>query len=171
MKKLIALLFVVWAMQLPLFAQGTISFMINFPAFPGGSFGSAELLGSSFTAQTIPWNSPPDYGRILEMAGDGSTTPIFQFSSLFTGTYPPSPVFPGSGGTFYYYFETWNLTPPQTESLLAGHWYMEIVFGSGTLLSQINQVPEPTSAMLFVLGVTIFKVCCRRKPQRCQAHR
>lgn len=158
-------------MQLPLFAQGTISFTINYPAFPGGSFGSAELLGSSFTAQTTPWNFAPDYGRIVEMAEDGSTTPMFQFSSLLAGTYPPSPVFPGSGGTFYYYFETWNLTPPQTENLLAGHWYMEIAFGSSTLLGQINQVPEPTAAALFVLGATIIIDCCRRRLLRCEAHR
>lgn len=68
--------------------------------------------------------------------------------------------------TSYYYSETWNLTPPQAENLLAGHWYMEVAFGSATLTSQITPVPEPTYAVLFVLGAAIVKVCCRRKLQK-----
>lgn len=153
MRRLLGLLFVVCVMQLPLFAQGTIPFTINFPVFPGGPSGSAELVGSSFTAQTTPWNFAPDYGRIFEIAGDGSTTPMFQFSSLLAGTYPPSDFPGGGGGTYYYYFETWNLTSSQTENLLAGHWFMEIAFGPSTLLSRITPVPEPTSATLHILGV------------------
>lgn len=162
-------------MQLPLFGQDSIPFTINFPVFPGGPSGSAELVGSSFTAQTTPWNLAPDSGLIFEMAGDGSTTSMFQFSSFLTGEYPPIPEFPSSGpefpdggGTFYYYYETWNLSPPQAESLLAGHWFMEIAFGSSTLLSQITPVPEPTSAALLTLGAAVVRFCWRRRLRECE---
>jgi hypothetical protein len=53
MKRLVALLFVVWAIQMPLLAQSVFRFSIDFPATPlplaiGVPGGSAELSGSSF---------------------------------------------------------------------------------------------------------------------------
>ncbi len=173
MRRLFGFLFIACAMQLPLLAQSSTQFTINFPLFPGTGFsGEAELSDSSFTAQVFLGALVPDYGRILEIAESGSTAQMFQFSTLQTGTYPPSPVFPGSGGGTYYYFsETWNLTPPNVQNLLAGHWFVEIAFGTDTFSHQITPVPEPTSVALFILGATVARICYRRRLQRCEAYR
>ncbi len=171
MRQIIALLFTCVALQLTAFAQGTIQFTVSFSPFPGSPSGNAELTGSSFTAWAASWPVAPDYGRILQMAEDGSMTPVLQFASVLQEIYPPVPEFPGSGGTLYYFHQTWNVAPPQAENLLAGHWYMEISFGYTTLVSQIAPVPEPTFGALFVLGAAVAKLYCRRKPQRSKAHR
>lgn len=170
MRQIIALLFTC-VLQLTAFAQETIQFTISLSPFPGGMSGNAELAGSSFTARAGSWSVAPDYGRIIQMADDSSTTPVFQFASVLSEIYPPIPEFPGSGATLYYFHETWNVTPPQAESLLAGHWYMEISFGYTALISQIVPVPEPTCAALFVLGAAVVKVCNRRKLQRREKYR
>ena len=171
MKRLVALLFVVGAMQLPLLAQGVFHFSIDFPGTPlppaiGVPGGSAELSGSSFTPWVFLGTSAADYGRIFEMADDSSFAPVFQFTGVLVDSHPPTPGFPGSGGTFYSYFETWDLTSLQAQSLLAGRWYMEMAFGTEAHFAQITPVPEPTSAALFVSGVALVAVSCRRRLQR-----
>jgi hypothetical protein len=116
MKRFLSLLFLACAIQLPLFAQGVIQFDITFPGsqpppaigVPGGS---AELSGSSFTPWVFLGTSAADYGRILEMAGDSSLTLVFQFTSVLVDSHPPTPGIPGSGGTFYSYLKTWDLSP------------------------------------------------------------
>lgn len=171
MKKTIALLLTCVALQLAAFAQDAIQFTIGLSAFPGGLSGSAELSGNSFSAQTSYWSFAPDYGRIFEMAEDGSTIPVLQFANVLTEVYPPMPEFPGSESTLYYFSETWNVTPPQAESLLARRWFMEVSLGSRTLISQIVPVPEPTYAALLILGAAVAKVHYRRTLQRSKAHR
>jgi hypothetical protein len=168
MRRLVALWFVVCAIQLPLLAQSVFHFSIDFPATPlppaiGVPGGNAELSGSSFTPWVFLGTSAADYGRIFEMADNSSLTPVFQFTSVLVDSYPPTPGFPGSGGTFYSYFETWDLTALQAQSLLAGRWYMELAFGTQTHFAQITPVPEPTSAALFVSGVALVAACCRRR--------
>lgn len=163
MKHLLALMFVVCAVQLPLLAQGDFQFSITFPGAPppptiGVPSGSAELSGSSFTAWAFLGTSPADYGRIFEMADDSSLTPVFQFTSVLVTSSPPTPGFPGSGGTFYSFDESWDLTSLQARSLLAGRWYMEVAFGAETHFAQITPVPEPKSAALFVSGIAFIAV-------------
>lgn len=167
MKRLLALLVVVCVVQLPLFAQGVLQFSITFPGAPpppaiGVPSGYAELSGSSFTAWVFLGTSAADYGRIYEMAADGSLTPVFQFSGVLGDSHPPTPGIPGSGGTFYSYFQRWDLTSPQAQSLLAEHWYMEIGFGASTHFTQITQVPEPASAPLLASGA-VFMAASRRR--------
>jgi hypothetical protein len=171
MKRLLALLSLVCAVQLPLFAQGVIQFSITFPGAPpppaiGVPSGYAELSGSSFTTWVFLGTSAADYGRIYEMAGDSSLTPVFQFASTLVDSHPPIPGIPGSGGTYYSYFETWDLTSPEAQSLLGGHWYMEVGFGAETHVAQITPVPEPTSALLFASGVAFMVAFGRRRLQR-----
>ena len=171
MTRLLALLFVVCAVQLPLFAQGVIEFSITFPGAPsppgvGFPSGSARLSGSSFTAWVFLGTSRADYGRIYEMLDDSSLTPVFEFGSTIVDVFPPIPGIPGSGGTVWSYYETWDLALPQAQSLLGGHWYMEVAFGPETHFAQITPVPEPTSAALFVSGIAFIAVCCRRRLQR-----
>lgn len=163
MKHLLALLFAVCAVQLPLLAQGVIQFSITFPGAPpppaiGVPSGSAELSGSSFRAGAFLGTSAADYGRIFEMADDSSLTPVFQFASVLVTASPPTPGIPGSGGTFYSYDEMWDLTSLQAQSVSAGRWYMEIAFGAETHFAQIAPVPEPTSAALFVSGIAFIAV-------------
>ena len=170
MKRFLALLVVVCAVQLPLFAQGVLQFSITFPGSPpppaiGVPSGYAELSGSSFTASVFLGTSAADYGRIFEMADDSSLTLMFQFGGVLVDSHPPTPGFPGSGGTFYSYFQTWDLTSLQAQNLLEGHWYMEVAFGSETHFAQITPVPEPTSAALFAAGVAFITMCCRRRFQ------
>jgi hypothetical protein len=122
MKRLLALLFVLCAVQLPLLAQGVIHFSIDFPGAPpppaiGLPAGSAELSGSSFTASVFLGTSRADYARIFEMADDSSLTPVFQFTSVLVDSFSPTPGIPGSGGTFYSYFATWDLTSLQAQRL------------------------------------------------------
>jgi hypothetical protein len=71
MKRLVALLFVVCAIQLPLLAQSVFHFSIDLratslPRAIGGPGGSAELSVSSFTPWVFLGTSAADYGRIFE---------------------------------------------------------------------------------------------------------
>ena len=171
MKRLLLTLIVACAIRLSLCAQGVIQFSITFPGAPpppaiGVPSGHAELSGNSFTTWVFLGTSAGDYGRIYEMADDSSLTPVFQFASTLVDSHPPIPGIPGSGGTYYSYFETWDLTLPQAQSLLGGHWYMEVAFGADTHFAQITQVPEPTSALLFASGAVLMVAACRRWLQR-----
>lgn len=89
------------------------------------------------------------------MANGGSLTPIFEFTGFLVDSYQPIPGIPGSGGTYYSYDQTWQVTATQTQSLLAGHWYAEIAFGSDMHLAQISPVPEPSAVALFLFGAGV----------------
>jgi len=171
MKRLLALLIVGCAVQLSALAQGTTQFRIDFPGAPpppaiGIPSGSAELSASSFHAWFFLGTSPANSGRILEMAADSSLTPMFEFAGVIVDSYPPIPGIPGSGGTFYSYDQTWQVTDLQIQSLLSGRWYAEIAFGSDIHLGQLTPVPEPSTVTLLIVGVVVFAARRDRRLRR-----
>jgi hypothetical protein len=171
MKRHLAIFLGLCLLQSPLFAQGVIQFTITFPGAPpppavSVPSGSAELSGSSFTAWVFLGTSRADFGRIYEMAADTSLTPVFEFGSTIVDSHPPTPGIPGSGGTFYSYFDTWTVTQPQASSLMGGRWYMEVGYGAETHFAQITPVPEPTSALLLTSGIALWVACRHRRLQR-----
>jgi hypothetical protein len=100
------------------------------------------------------------------MADDSSLTPIFQFTSVIVDSHPPTPGIPGSGGTFYSYDQTWQVTDLQIQSLLSGRWYAEIAFGSDIHLGRLTPVPEPSTVALLIVGIGVFVAHGRRRLQR-----
>jgi hypothetical protein len=171
MKRLLTLFIVGCAVQLTVLAQGVTQFRIDFPGAPpppaiGIPSGSAELSASSFHAWFFLGTSWASSGRILEMADDSSLTPIFQFTSVIVDSHPPTPGIPGSGGTFYSYDQTWQVTDLQIQSLLSGRWYAEIAFGSDIHLGRLTPVPEPSTVALLIVGIGVFVAHGRRRLQR-----
>jgi len=157
MKTLLTLFLVGCAVQLSAVAQGATQFHIEFPGAPpppaiGIPSGFAELSGTSFHASFFLGTSAASSGRILEMAADSSLTPVFEFSSTIVDSFPPTPGFPGSGGTYYSYDQIWQVTEAQAHTLLSGRWYAEISFGPEIHMAQLVPVPEPSTISLLLLG-------------------
>jgi hypothetical protein len=171
MKRSLVLLMLGCVVQLSVFAQGVVQFRVDFPGAPpppavGIPSGSAELSGSSFHAWFFLGTSAASWGRILERGADSTLTPVFEFTSLLVDSHPPTPGIPGSGGTFYSYDQTWQLTDHQIQSLWSGRWYAEIAFGSDLRIGQFTPVPEPSSAALVVVGIATLAGQRHRKLQR-----
>jgi hypothetical protein len=167
MKTLLTLFLVGCAVQLSAVAQGTTQFLIEFPGAPpppviGIPSGVAELSGTSFHAAFFLGTSAASSGRILEMAADSTLTPVFEFSGTIVDSFPPTPGFPGSGGTYYSYDQIWQVTETQAQALLAGRWFAEIAYGSEIHMAQLVPVPEPSAATLSLLGLSVLGAAGRR---------
>ncbi|MBE0542770.1 MAG: PEP-CTERM sorting domain-containing protein [Verrucomicrobia bacterium] len=161
MKPLSKLLLLGCAAQLSALAQGVTQFRIDFPDAPpppaiGIPSGSAELSANSFHAWFFLGTSAASSGRILEMADDNSLTPIFEFAGVLVDSHPPTPGIPGSGGTFYSYDQTWQVTDSQIQSVLSGRWYAEIAFGLDVHFAQLTPVPEPSALVMLIVGIGAF---------------
>lgn len=168
MKTRLALFLIACAVPLSLLAQGTTQFRIDFPGAPpppaiGVPSGAAELSGDSFHTAIFLGTSLPNSGQILEMAEDGSLTPLFQITDVLEDHFSPTPGFPGSGGIFYSYYQTWQVTEAQAEMLLLGRWYAEVTVDSEVHLAQIVPVPEPSTISLLVLGFGFLGAFGRRR--------
>jgi hypothetical protein len=171
MKRLLTTFLVGCAIQLSSLAQGVTQFRVDFLAAPpppaiGIPSGSAELSANSFHAWFFLGTSAATSGRILEMADDTSLTPVFEFTGVLVDSHPPTPGIPGSGGTFYSYDQTWQLTDLQTQSLLSGRWYAEITYDSVIHLGHFTPVPEPSPAVLTVAGCAILAVYRHRRSRK-----
>jgi hypothetical protein len=98
---------------------------------------------------------------LVEMGVDNSLIPIFEYNN-------GSPYYLGSA---YNYTEDWQVTDSQAQSLLAGQWYVQMDFGTDTLLGRITPVPEPADAQLLLCGIGLFVFCyVSRKVNRCSAN-
>jgi len=89
-------------------------------------------------------------GRIVEI---DSLTPVFDITDIITSAHPPQPGWPGSGGTFSWFSQTWDLSSSQRESLIAGQWQAEITIGSEVFVGRLTAVPEPGTVALGLLGL------------------
>ena len=143
MKRFLKLLAIICTTQSALLAQETNRFTITFPGQLQIAQGSATLSDSSFAVFVFLGPTRPDHARIYDLVDDILPTTVFEFGSF--STTPPS------GPIFNFYRETWDLIPDQSERLLGGHWYLEIDYSNGSLTAPIVAIPEPTSALLFVV--------------------
>jgi hypothetical protein len=161
MKRLLTTFLVGCAIQVSSLAQGVTQFRVDFLVAPpppaiGNPSGIAELSGSSFHAWFFLGTSAASYGRILEMADDTSLIPVFEFTGVVVDSHPSIPGIPGSGGTFYSYDQTWQVTDLQIQSLLSGRWYAEVTLGTVMHLGQFTPVPEPSTTALAVAGCAVL---------------
>jgi len=163
MKHIFIILSLGLVLQLPAFSQGVINFNINFgsnppPHTPGVPDSGARLTDDLFYAAIYLGNVQPTSGRIAEMAGGGSLVTIFAFTNLVFAAYPPP-----AGGPAFSYEQSWQLTAPQIQSLIAGEWYAEVSYAGNSYLGQIMPVPEPSSLALFVGGLIAVAATAGRR--------
>ena len=129
-------------------------------SFPSGR---ATLTEQSFRVTVLHGLDRADSGRILALADDGTWFPVFEFVGTHVSAFKPHPEIPGSGGTFYTYDKTWELTSAQIDHLLAGRWVMEITYGTESHLGQLQPIPEPAMALLLGAGLLMMAPAVRRR--------
>jgi hypothetical protein len=153
MKRNLILLILGLASCVTAFPQGVIDFNISFGSNPpphasGVPDSGARLTDDLFYAAIYLSDAQPTSGRIVETGGGGSLTTIFDFTHLVFAAYPPPP-----GATAFSYEQSWQLTAPQIQTLIAGQWYAEVSYAGSSYLGQIMPVPEPSSLIVFVVGL------------------
>ncbi len=163
MKRIGIILILGLASCVPAFAQGVIDFTINFgislpPHTAGVPDSGARLTDDLFYAALYLSEAQPTSGRIVEMGDGGPLVTIFNFTNLVFAAYPPPP-----GAVAFSYEQSWQLTGPQVQSLMAGEWYAEVSYADSSYLGQIVPVPEPSSLALFASGLIAFAATARRK--------
>ena len=133
------------------FSQGTVYFDINFganppPHTPGDPDSGATLTGGLFYSILYLSDAAPTSGSIVEELPGGTFATVFQFTDSVYASYP-------GGGPAVDYEQSWQLTDPQIQALLAGQWYAQVTYSDATYLGQITAVPEPSTDSLLLGGM------------------
>jgi hypothetical protein len=146
-------------LQVPVFAQGTVDFNINFGGNPpphtlGNPNSGARLMGDSFYAILYLDTITPISGSIQELDG-GTFTTVFQFTNSVFASYP-------GGGPALDYEDSWQLTNAQLQDLLTGQWYAKVTYNDASYMGQITPVPEPSSITFLSAGLVMVSACLYR---------
>jgi hypothetical protein len=169
-------------------AQGTVSgqqFNINFSPLPdspgtnqpygGASYFQSGLnfntffTGSNFFVISISLgtNQATD-GWVLQMEQDGSFSPVTELTNEFVNALDGISsgsigAFPGNNPTgSNYYYQGFQITDDQVQSLMAGNWYAEVDYGDDKYIGNLTTTSAPQatitipSATVFRAGIGVF---------------